>query len=177
MLIESIHLLDPDLMVLCSEIRLWRGNGCNIDILALDREHNLVIFEIRRSVDYRKMDIQALRYVALTSKMTFDQAVKIHQRYLDKYNIEKDAQKSIKNFLNTNSFDPSKFNLKPKIFLVAEDFLKELLANAIWHIKSRIVDITCICLSVYKSKNNEVLISINKLVLDPNSTEYDVSFI
>ena len=70
------------LFVLKDEFMPWEDNNCRIDILALDQNGNFVVIELKRTEDGGHMDLQALRYAAMISTMTFEQAVTAHAELL-----------------------------------------------------------------------------------------------
>ena len=45
-----------------------------IDLLGIDEQANLVVIELKRTEDGGHMDLQAIRYAAMVSTLTFDQA-------------------------------------------------------------------------------------------------------
>jgi hypothetical protein len=74
--------LGDDLMVLSEEFGDWEDSSRRIDLLCLDRDARLVIVEIKRTQDGGHMDLQAVRYAAMVSNMTIEQAIHAHARSL-----------------------------------------------------------------------------------------------
>ena len=72
---DQIEVLDPDLLVISEEFGDWEESKRRIDLLAVDREANLVVIELKRTESGGHMELQALRYAAMVSTMTFDKAV------------------------------------------------------------------------------------------------------
>ena len=72
---SRIDILDLDLLVIAEEYGNWEESRRRIDLLALDRNANLVVIELKRTEDGGHMELQALRYAAMVSTMTFAQAV------------------------------------------------------------------------------------------------------
>jgi len=66
----------PDLLVIAEEFGEWTESRRRIDLLALDRAANLVVIELKRVEDGGHMELQAIRYAAMVSTMTFEQADK-----------------------------------------------------------------------------------------------------
>ncbi len=54
-----------------------------VDLLAVDRDANLVVIELKRTEDGGHMELQAVRYAAMVSPMTFTQAVEVYGHYLE----------------------------------------------------------------------------------------------
>jgi RecB family endonuclease NucS len=99
-------------MVVAEEFCDWDDSRRRIDLLALDKSANLVVVELKRSEDGGHMDLQAIRYAAMVSTMTFEQAVAAHAGYLTAIRRQEDARASILDFLgwdepNEEAFAPA----------------------------------------------------------------------
>ena len=55
----QIEVLDPDLLVIAEEYGDWEESRRRIDLLALDRNANLVVIELKRTEDGGHMELQA----------------------------------------------------------------------------------------------------------------------
>ncbi|WP_083405615.1 PDDEXK family nuclease [Mycolicibacterium rutilum] len=73
--------LGEDLMVVAEEFGDWEDSRRRIDLLAIDRQRRLVVIELKRTEDGGHMDLQALRYAAMISAMTFDEVVAAYSRH------------------------------------------------------------------------------------------------
>src|SRR5262245_6868395 len=78
---RHIESIDQDLFVISEEFCEWVDSSRRVDLLCLDREANLVIVELKRTEDGGHMELQAIRYAAMVSPMTFPQLVDAHKRY------------------------------------------------------------------------------------------------
>lgn len=70
---DDIGVLGDDLLVISEEFGSWEDARRRIDLLALDRQGRLVVIELKRTESGGHMELQALRYAAMVSAMTFDQ--------------------------------------------------------------------------------------------------------
>jgi hypothetical protein len=121
----SISVIGDDLFVIAEEFSQWEDSRRRIDLLAVDRIGNLVVIELKRSEDGGHMDLQALRYAAMISTMTFQQAVAAHSKLLGDPAATDDAEAAILDFLGWS--EPSEdFGKSVRIILVSPDFSKEL---------------------------------------------------
>lgn len=101
---ESSNGLDPHndgLLVLAEEFGDWEDSQRRIDLLAIDLEANLVVIELKRTVDGGHMELQAIRYAAMVSRMPFERAEQIHASYLQRIGEpQSEARERILNFLD-----------------------------------------------------------------------------
>src|SRR5450755_3224442 len=64
--------LGEDLLIVAEEFGNWEDSKRRIDLLALDPTGKLVVIELKRTDDGGHMELQALRYAAMVSSMSFD---------------------------------------------------------------------------------------------------------
>ena len=62
----------PEFLVIAEEFGEWEDSKRRIDLLALDRDAKLVVIELKRTDDGGHMELQAIRYAAMVSAMTFE---------------------------------------------------------------------------------------------------------
>ncbi|PWT92804.1 MAG: hypothetical protein C5B56_01790, partial [Proteobacteria bacterium] len=168
----QIQALDPDLMVISEEFDQWVASSRRIDLLCIDREANLVIVELKRSEDGGYMELQAIRYAAMISTMTFSQLADAHKQYLSKLgqNAE-DAEENILSFLKWDQPDDDRFASAVRIILAAADFSKELTTSILW-LNEQGLDIRCVRLKPYRDADGAVLIDVQQLIPLPEATDY-----
>lgn len=58
----NIEAIDENVMVIAEEFGEWSEGGRRIDLLAIDRDANLVVIELKRTDDGGHMELQAIRY-------------------------------------------------------------------------------------------------------------------
>ena len=153
---DRIEVISKDLMVIAEEFGEWDSSNRRIDLLCIDKKANLVVIELKRSQDGGHMDLQAIRYSAMVSKMTFDQAVQAHKSYLESVGIEEDARQRIFNFLDWKHSKQETFGNDVKIVLVSDKFSKELTDSVLW-LNNRDVRIRCIIVNPYRFDDHILL--------------------
>ena len=67
----QIEVLEDDLYVVAEEFGDWEDSRRRIDLLAVDKEANLVVIELKRTIDGGHMELQAIRYASMVSAMRF----------------------------------------------------------------------------------------------------------
>lgn len=171
MLREQITVLDPDLMVIAEEFGDWIDSLRRIDLLCLDRDANLVVVELKRTEDGGHMELQALRYAAMVSSMTFEQLVDTHARFRNGSKDRDEAKGAILSFLGRDDVSEDQFGLDTRIILAAADFSKELTTAVMWLIE-RDIDIRCVRLKPYRMETGIVLLDVQQLIPLPEASAF-----
>jgi hypothetical protein len=169
----SIDVVAPDTLVISEEFGEWEDSRRRIDLLALDRRANLVVIELKRSDDGAHMELQALRYAAMVSSMTFTRAAEVYQRYLARNNrAQDDARQRILEFLDWDEPAAGAFAEDVSIVLVAANFSKEITTTVMW-LNERELDIRCVRIQPYDLDGRR-LIDVQQIVPLPEATDYQV---
>jgi hypothetical protein len=169
---DHIEVVGPDLMVLAEEFGSWEDSRRRIDLLALDHDGSLVVIELKRDADGH-MDLQAIRYAAMVSAMTFDQAVEAHAAYLEQRDREGDAREAILEFLGWDEPDEDEFAQQVRIMLVAGSFSVELTTAVLW-LNAHDLDLRCVRLKPYALDDGRVLIDVQQVIPLPEARDYQV---
>jgi len=170
---ESVGVIAPDTLVIAEEFGEWSESRRRIDLLGIDRDANLVVIELKRTEDGGHMELQALRYAAMVSTMTFDQAVDVFERYqrqIGKDDI--DARAELLEFLGWDEPDHDQFAQDVKIVLASAEFSRELTTSVLWLI-GRDIDIRCVRLQPY-DMGGRVLVDVQQIIPLPEAAEYQV---
>lgn len=169
---SQIEVIAPDTLVIAEEFGDWEESRRRIDLLALDRDANLVVIELKRTEDGGHMELQAIRYAAMVSAMNFDQVVDTYQRYLPKHGKTDDARSAILKFLNWEEPKEDAFAQDVKILLASANFSKELTTAVMW-LNDRGLDIRCVRVIPYQD-NGRVLIDVQQIIPLPEASEYQI---
>ena len=158
---QQIEVIAPNCIVISEEFSEWSGSQRRIDLLAIDKEGNLVVIELKRTETGEHMELQALRYAAMVSTLTFSRATEIYQKYLISIGSEENAENKLKEFLDWEEPQEDDFGLDVRIILVSANFSKELTTSVMW-LNERNLDIRCVRLIPYKHQE-QILISGNSI--------------
>lgn len=169
---EQIECLESGLLVLTEEFSGWVDSTRRVDLLCLDADANLVVVELKRNETGGYMELQALRYAAMVSAMTFEQAVHSLATYRSKGAPDSvKARKDILEFLGWEEIEEDNFAQNTRIILAAADFGRELTTSVLW-LRQRGIDIRCIRLRPYRLEDGRLLIDINPLIPLPEAEEF-----
>jgi len=118
------------------------------------------------------MELQAIRYAAMVSAMTFDAAVEIFGQYLGKHRREEDPRATLLEFLEWEEPDEDGFAQDVRIVLASAEFSKELTTAVMW-LNERDLDIRCVRLKPYRD-GERLLLDVQQIIPLPEAEEYRV---
>jgi len=169
---KKIEVLGSDLLVIREEFGDWDDSKRRIDLLAIDRDAKLVVIELKRTESGGHMELQALRYAAMVSTMTFDKAVEAYGDYLGRMGRDDDPASSLLEFLEWDERDEERFAQDVRVILASADFSKELTTTVLW-LNQRGLDIRCVRLEPY-SDGDRVLLDVQQVIPLPEAEEFQV---
>lgn len=150
---QQIEVIAPRTLIISEEFGGWEDSHRRIDLLGVDKDANLVVIELKRTEDGGHMDLQAVRYAAMVSTMTFDDAVESFDQYLDSLGREENARELLMGFLDWEEPDEDKFAQEVRIVLASAEFSKEITTSVLW-LNDHGLDIRCIRLRPYRTIKN-----------------------
>ncbi len=170
---ERIDIIIPNTMIIAEEFGEWQESKRRIDLLGIDKNANLVVIELKRTEEGGWSELQALRYAAMVSTMTFDQAADVFGRYLQAQGkVEQDPRAVLLDFLEWDEPDQERFAPDVLIVLASAEFSKELTSSVLW-LTDHDINIRCIRLKPY-NLDGRVLVDVQQIVPLPEATEYQV---
>ena len=171
---ENIDVISPGTLIVAEEFGQWEDSRRRIDLLGIDADDaRLVVIELKRTADGGHMDLQALRYAAMISTMTFDQVVDTFSTFLSKLGRgDESAEELLLKHLGWDEPDEEAFAQDVRVILAAADFSKELTTSVMW-LNQRNLDITCVRLKPYRL-DSRVLLDVQPVVPLPEAADYQV---
>ncbi len=116
------------------------------------------------------MELQALRYAAMVSAMTFEQAIGTLAR---RRSIELGAaREAILVHLGWAESDEGAFAQETRIILAAADFGKEITTTVLWLRTRYALDIRCVRLRPHRTVDGRVLLDIQTLIPLPEAETF-----
>lgn len=169
---DQIDVIDPDLLVISEEYGAWEDSRRRIDLLAVDKDANLVVIELKRTDDGGHMDLQAIRYAAMVSSLTFEKVVNTYALYLSDRGEVEDANQLLLDHLGWDEAEEDQFAQDVRIILVSANFSSEITTAVLW-LNECGLNIECIRLQPY-TDSSRTLVDVQRLIPLPEATEYMV---
>lgn len=174
---DHIDLIDDDLHVIAEEFGDFEGVHRRIDLLCVDRECKLVVVELKRTADGGHMELQALRYAAMISTMTFPQVVRAFAKYRKSRGVadhtEDTARDDLWTWLELDEDEEPVIPREVGIVLASEDFSQEITTTVLWLNEFHAFDIRCVRLSPYKLEDR-LLLDVQHIIPLPEASAYTV---
>jgi hypothetical protein len=164
--------IDPNVLIIAEEYANWEDSKRRIDLLGVDRQGNLVVIELKRTEDGGHMELQAIRYAAMASTMTFEQAVDAFRTFLNVHAPGRDAKKELLAFLSVQNESEVEFAKRVRLILVAANFDREITSAVLWLNKQNL-DVRCVRLRPY-SVGDRLLVDVQQVIPLPEASEYMV---
>lgn len=169
--------LGEELLVIQKEFDGFDDTRERLDLLALDKDGNLVIIENKLDDSGRDVVWQALKYASYCASLTKLQIVEIFQQYLNRYEKRAgsggsfDASSQICEFLDAPDLDEVKLNLgnSQRIMMVAANFRKEVTSTALW-LLGQGINIQCFKVTPH-ALGEQLLINIDQIIPTPEAKE------
>ena len=169
---EQIDIVSPDTLVIAEEFGQWEDSHRRIDLLGVDKSGKLVVIELKRTDDGGHMELQAIRYAAMISAMTFVRTVEVYAEYLRRLGKEFDARAALLEFLEWDEPDEDAFANDVRIVLVSAEFSREITTAVLW-LNERGIDIRCIRIKPYLDEGR-VLADVQQIIPLPEAEDYQV---
>src|SRR5688572_12344706 len=167
---SQIETIVPDVLIIAEEFGDFEESKRRIDLLGIDRDAKLVIIELKRTEDGGHMELQALRYAAMVSTITFEQAVQAFSEYLEINTFQKNAEQEILKFLEWEEPNEDLFAQDVRIVLASAEFSKEITSTVLW-LNTYGLDIRCVRMKPYND-NGRVFIDVEQVIPLPAASEY-----
>lgn len=170
---QTPEILGEELLVVSIEFDRFDSSSDRLDVLAIDRNGNLVVVELKRDSFAGYADLQSIRYAAMVSSMTIQKLLPYYNHYQKKYlgieNPSEDQSRTkIEEFVNDDNF--KELSNSPRIILCSEDFSPEITTTVLW-LNSNGLDISCVRIKPHKIENNIAIVP-SKIIPLQESRQY-----
>lgn len=169
---DQIEIIAQDVLVIAEEFGHWEDSRRRIDLLCIDRLANLVVVELKRTDDGGHMELQAIRYAAMVSSMTFEDAVEALSTHMNQRGRDDDARAMLLEFLDWESPDENSFGQDVRIVLASGQFSKEITSSVLW-LNTRGLDIRCVRIRPYRH-GDDLLVDVQQVIPLPEAEDYQI---
>lgn len=169
--IEKPEILGEDLYIITNEYDKFDKTSERLDILALDKQGNLVVVELKRDDSGKTVELQAIKYAAYCATLTLEDVIEIHKDYLfkkDEILSEDEVKQRLEEFVED---ELDSISDKPRIIITSGDFRPEVTATVLW-LRKFGIDISCVKFSAYSLSNNDIAVTTSVIIPLTEAEEY-----
>ena len=166
--------LGEELLIIQKEFDGFDETRERLDLLALDKQGNLVVIENKLDDSGRDVVWQALKYASYCSSLSKSQIADIYQTYLDRYESGGNAKDQIVEFLEASDFDEVLINegVGQRLIFIAANFRKEVTSTVLWLLENQI-RLQCFKATPYK-QGEQLFLTLDQIIPTPEETEFRV---
>ena len=167
-------MLQEDLLIIGHEYDKFEVNE-RLDLLALDKEGNLVIIEVKRDVTGSNVDFQALKYASYCARLSPQDVLDIYSDYIRTHALQLDAKDGLMEFLEVDDEEElnTLLNTTQRIIIVGKEIDKRILSVCTWLYENNI-DIKCVTIKPYKL-DSQIIIDTNQIIPPYKLEDYYIS--
>ena len=171
---KNPEIMGEELLIIGHEYDDFENNE-RIDLLAIDKEGNLVVIEVKRDNSGISVDFQALKYVSYMSRRTLKEIIAIYSKYIDDNSLQLDPIQEIMEFFNVDdeSLLNNMINNTQRIINIGKELDKRVLSVCAWLYENGI-NVKCISIKPYKY-NEEIFIDTNQIIPPEKIEEYYIN--
>lgn len=166
--------LGEPLLIIQKEFDDFDGTYERLDLLALDKEFNLVVIENKLDDSGRDVTWQALKYASYCASLSTQDIVRMYQSYLDKYQAGDKAEEKLIEFFEGVAYEGllNQTANGIRIILVAARFRKEVTSTVLWLLNYN-VRMQCHQVTLYKL-DEKLLLNVEQIIPLPETQDYTV---
>jgi hypothetical protein len=167
--------LGEELLIIQKEFCGFHDTKERLDLLALDKQGNIVVIENKLDDSGRDATWQVLKYASYCSSLTKENIKSIYQEYLSKNNTSELAEEKISEFLNNQEFEEISLNKgsTQRIIMVAGAFRKEVTSTVLWLMNFNI-RIQCFKVTPF-SFEEKLLLNVEQILPVKDTEEFAIS--
>ncbi len=166
--------LGEELLIIQKEFDGFDDTRERLDLLAMDKQGDLVIIENKLDDSGRDVVWQALKYVSYCSSLSKSQIADIYQAYLNREEQGQDAKERIVEFLGASDFEEVLLNegVNQRLMFVAAHFRKEVTSTVMWLLESQI-RLQCFKATPYQ-QGEQLFLTLDQIIPTPEEAEFRV---
>jgi hypothetical protein len=126
--------LGEELLIIQKEFSGFSDTNERLDLLALDKQGNIVVIENKLDDTGKDVTWQVLKYASYCSSLSKQNIKNIYQEYLTRQGSKESAEEKLSEFFDNKEFEELQLNkgLTQRIILVAGNFRKEVTSTVLW---------------------------------------------
>ena len=166
--------LGEELLIIQKEFDGFDQTRERLDLLALDKQGDLVVIENKLDDSGRNVVWQALKYASYCSSLSKSQIVEIYQTYLNQYESGENARERIVDFIGKGDFDEVLINegVSQRLIFIAANFRPEVTSTVMWLLEN-VIRLQCFKATPYQ-QCDQLFLTLDQIIPTPEEAEFRV---
>jgi len=167
--------LGEELLIIQKEFSGFSDTNERLDLLALDKQGNLIVIENKLDDSGRDVTWQVLKYASYCSSLSKEQVKDIYQEYLNKKDGKDKAEDKLSEFFDNDDYEELLLNrgLTQRIIMVAGNFRKEVTSAVLWLLNYKL-RIQCFQVTCFEM-GNQLFLNIEQIIPMKDAEEFVIS--
>lgn len=167
--------LGEELLVIQKEFSGFQDTRERLDLLAVDKQGNLVIIENKLDDSGKDVTWQVLKYASYCSSLSKEEISNIFQDYLKQNGEDKSAEEILAEFLEKEDFKEVQLNqgVAQRIIMIAANFRKEVTSTVLWLMNFKI-RLQCFKVTPY-TFGDQLFLNFDQILPVKDAQEYSIS--
>lgn len=168
------EVLGEELLIIQKEFDGFNDTHERLDLLALDKQGNLVVIENKLDDSGRDVVWQVLKYASYCSSLNNQNIKDIFNQYLKDNGQEATAEKILEEFFNDEDYEEKLNNgNSQRLIMISGEFRKEVTSTVLWLLNYGL-RIQCFQASAYKL-NDQLFFNIEQIIPMKGAEDYTIS--
>lgn len=166
--------LNEELLIIQKEFDGFNDTYERLDLLALDKQGNLVIIENKLDDTGKDVTWQVLKYASYCATLNSSQIITIFTQYLTKIGSSDNAETALQEFLETEDFKENlNIGNSQRIMMIAGEFRKEVTSSVLWLLNYGL-RLQCFKATPFKL-NEQLFLSMEQIIPIKEAEEFVIS--
>lgn len=167
--------LGEPLLIIQKEFNGFQDTNERLDLLAIDKQGNLVIIENKLDDSGKDVTWQVLKYASYCSSLSKEDIRQIYQDYLSKTSLQEAAEERLSDFFDGKEYEELTLNqgATQRIVMVAGKFRKEVTSTVLWLMNFNI-RIQCFKVTPFVF-GDQLLLNIEQILPVKDTEDFSIS--
>ncbi|TCI91806.1 DUF4268 domain-containing protein [Tenacibaculum sp. M341] len=161
---------EQKLLIIQKEFDGFDDTRERLDLLAVDKQGNIVVIENKLDDTGRDVTWQALKYASYCSSLKKQQIFDIYQDYLNKQGLNENSEENILEFFDNEDIQ---LNQNQRIIFVAANYRKEVTSTVMWLLSKYKLKIQCFKATPYVF-GEKFLLNIEQIIPVKEAEDYTI---
>jgi len=154
-------ILGEKLLIIAKEKTYFEGTRERPDLIAIDKDGNIVIIELKRDDSGSDAHWQAIKYTSYWARFSVHDILRVYADYINIHGGKEEEEEVDEEYANQEIIDfigqgsAENINKRQRIILISHRFSKEVITAVDWLIENYGVDIKCVQLIPYFDEDKE----------------------